>query len=230
MSELTDKIRSRGHWHVVIRPATFLAERIPYEQLDEVIPSIQVRMRGWPVPYADYGRRDLLRGEDWVGQDVDAEVVSMYEAWRLFMSGQFAHLRAVSADWRTGTEATRIPEGCDSVIEVWEIVYYLTEVFELAARLALGPAGDDIMVVSVALERLEGRGLVVGHSRRLEFLDVYKSAVPRLTREVEMPREKVVADGRAAAVEMAREFLLRFGWKPSVDQLADFQRELTERQ
>ena len=91
-------------------------------------------MRGWPVPFVDH-RAELLRGDDWTGQDIDAEIVSHYEAWRFFTSGQFNHLRAVSADWRTGQEATAVPVGAHAVIEVWEILYYVTELFELAARL-----------------------------------------------------------------------------------------------
>ena len=229
MTELTDKIRSRGHWDVLIRPATFVADRVSYEQLDEIIPSVQVRMRGWPVPYANYGRQELLHGDDWVGQDVNADMVSHYEAWRFFMSGQFSHLRAVSADWRGGDETTHVPEDFASVIEVWEILFYLTEAFELATRLALGPSGDERMVISATLEQLEGRGLVVAQSNRAEFFGPYRSHVPSFSREIEMPREKLVAGGRVAAAEMAREFFLRFGWKPSLDQLLDHQRELTER-
>lgn len=133
----------------------------------------------------------------------------------------------MSADWRTRSEATLVPQNCDSVIEVWEILFYLTEVFELAARLAIGPAGDNAMVITVALERLEGRCLVVGQSNRLEFFEEYRSQVPSLSREITLPRKKLVAEGRVAAVETAREFLLRFGWKPSLDQLLDHQRELT---
>jgi hypothetical protein len=229
VSDLTDKVRSRGHWDVVIRPATFAPDRVPYEQLDEIIPSVAVRMRGWPVPYANYDRGDLLRGADWVGQDVDADTVSHYEAWRFFMSGQFSHLRAVSADWRVGTEATPAREGFASVIEVWEILYYLTEVFELAARLALGQAGDEKMVIAAALERLEDRGLVVGQANRMEFFEPYRSQAPSLSREVEIPRDQLVAEGRVAAATMARDFFVRFGWKPSLDQLLEQQSELIER-
>lgn len=186
-------------------------------------------MRGWPVPYADYGRDTLLRGGDWVGQDIDANLVSHYEAWRFFTSGQFSHLRAVSADWRDRSETTRVPQGFASVIEVWEILFYLTEVFELAARLVLGPSGDEKMVISATLGSLEDRGLIVGQSNRMEFFEPYKSSVPSFSWTVEISRERLVAEGRAAAAEMAREFLLRFGWKPSLDQLVDHQRELTER-
>jgi hypothetical protein len=229
MTELTDKVRSRGHWQVAIRPASFVADRVPYEQLDEVVPSIEVRMRGWPVPYVDYGRDAVLHGEDWVGQDIDAEVVDQHESWRFFLSGQFLHLRSVSADWRSGTEALRVPEDFKSLIEVWEILFYLTEVFELAARLALSPGGSEQMVVFVSLQGLEDRGLVVGQRNRAEFMAPMRSHVASFSHEVELSREKLIADSRTAGAEMAREFFLRFGWKPPLDQLLDYQRELTER-
>lgn len=230
MSDLLEKIRSQAHWIITIRPATFIAERVPYADLSEIIPAVEVRFRGWPVPLVNYYRHNVLHGDDWVGQDIDADVVSMYEAWRFFMSGQFAHLRSISADWRTASEATAVPIGGGSPIEVWEILFYLTEVFELAARLALGPAGDDVMVIEATLENIENHVLVVGQRGRLEFSTRYAANVPSLSREVELPRENLIADGRLAAAVMAREFFLRFGWKPSVDQLLDHQRELTERQ
>ena len=36
-SPVVDKIRSRAYWDVAIRPATFVANRVPYAQLDEII-------------------------------------------------------------------------------------------------------------------------------------------------------------------------------------------------
>jgi len=228
MTELTDKVRSRGHWEVAIRPATFVVDRVPYEQLDEVVPSVEVRMRGWPVPYVNYGRDAVLHGDDWVGQDIDATGVDHYEAWRFFTSGQFTHLRSISADWRTGSEALRVPEDFGSLVEIWEILFYLTEVFELGARLALSPAGDEQMVISASLRGLRNRGLIVGQRNRAEFMFPQRSHVDSFSQEVELPREKLIAESKVAAVKMAREFFLRFGWKPPLDQLLDHQRELTE--
>ncbi len=228
MSEITDKIRSKGHWDVAIRPESFSEHRVDYGDLDEILVGLTVRLRGWPVPYIDH-RRQLLRGDDWIGQDIDAEIVSQYEAWRFFMSGQFTHLRAVSADWRTGHEATAVPDGFSSVIEVWEILFYLTEVFELAARLALGPAGDERMAVEVRLNGLASRGLVLGQPGRLGFVAPYSASSESLRQTVALSRDRLVAEPRQEAVQIAREFFLRFGWKPSIEQLADYQRELTER-
>jgi len=227
LSEITDMIRSKGHWDVGIRPQPFTEHRIDYGDLDEILASAVVRFRGWPVPFIDH-REDLLRGDDWIGQDIDAEIVSHYEAWRFFSSGQFIHLRAVSADWRTGNEGTVVPEGASSAIEIWEILYYLTELFELAARLALGRAGDERMTIDARLNGLQGRALVVGEPRRIPFSAPRRATVESHRQTVTLPREQLVAEPREKAVEMAREFFLRFGWKPSLDQLTEHQRELIE--
>ena len=225
MSALTDKIRTRAHWQTWMRPATFEGSRVPYQQLARAIENAKVSLRGWPLPFVDR-RIDFLRGADWVGQDIDAEVVSIYEAWRFWTSGQFSHLAAVGADWRGGAEATRVPQGFNGAIEVWEILFHLTEVFELAARLALGPAGDEEMVVGAHLEGIENRALVVGQRGRREFPNPFRSTLPSQEYELRLPRELLVADPRKPAAEMARDFFVRFGWEPSIQQLVDHQDEL----
>lgn len=226
MSELTERIRSRGHWEIVIRPSDFVADSVPYGALDAVLRKAVVRLRGWPVPFID-DREAFLGGEDWIGQDIDADIVSQFEAWRFWTSGQFTHLRSVSADWRVGREGTRVPESFSGVIEVWEILYYLTEVFELAARLAFSGGASDSTVVDATLHGLADRGLIVGNPRG-EFIEPYRSRVPQLKREVTFPNEVLVAEARPHAVKMALEFFMRFGWRPSIDQLTEHQQELVE--
>jgi hypothetical protein len=228
LSEITDKIRSKGHWVVAIRPEPFDENRVDYAELDEILAGAAVRFRGWPVPFID-NRQELMHGDSWIGQDVDAELVSHHEAWRFFASGQFNHLRTVSADWREGREATPTPAGFASVIEVWEILFYLTEVFELATRLALGPAGGEQTTIDIRLNGLQDRGLVVANHNRAEFMTPYRSSTDFLQRSMTVPRDELVAEGRSRAVDMARDFFLRFGWKPTLDLLSDYQRELTER-
>ena len=228
MSKLLDKIRSRGYWEVVIRPEAYEEHRVAYGQLDEIIVAAVVRMRGWPVPFFEH-REQPMRGKNWIGQDVDSQVVGHYEAWRFYTSGQFNHLRAVDADWRHSAEISPAPPRDEKVIEVWEILFYLTEVFELAARLALGPAGDKTMTIGVCLHGLDGRGLIVGQRHRAEFFHPYRTTQNDLRQRVTVSREDLVANPREYTVGMAHEFFVRFGWKPARDQLADHQRELTDR-
>ncbi len=227
MSELIDKIRSAGYWDVVVRPDAYREDRVPYEQLDEIVEGAVVRMRGWPVPMVD-PRRDLIRAENWIGQEIDAQVVANYEAWRFYTSGQFNHLRSVDADWRHEAQIAPAPQRDEKIIEVWEILFYLTEVFEFAARLALSPAGDETMTVVAGLHGLDQRGLIVGQQNRAEFFEPRRVQVDDLEQRVQVNRKEVVAQPRDLAVDMAREFFVRFGWKPARDQLIDHQRELTE--
>lgn len=56
----------------------------------------------------------------------------------------------------------------------------------------------------------------------------YRSTVPSLRREKRLSREQLIAEGKTAAAEMARDFFLRFGWKPAIEQLLDHQRELID--
>lgn len=228
MSELTDKIRSCGYWEVVIRPEAYEEHRVPYAQLDDILVAAVVRMRGWPVPFVD-PREPLMRGDNWVGQEIDAHVVGNYEAWRFYTSGQFSQLRAVDADWRHTAEVRPGPPPDEKVIEVWEILFYLTEVFELAARLALSPAGDEKMTVGTGLHGLDGRGLIVGQPNRAEFFEPHRTSQNDLHQRVTFSRGEVVAKPREHAVDMAHELLVRFGWKPARDQLIEHQRELIDR-
>lgn len=227
MSPLIEKIRSRAHWSIAIRPSVFDPMRVEYSALEDMVESLAVRLRGWPVPFVDR-REQPLRGEDWVGQDIDASMVSHYEAWRFFTSGQFTHLRAVSADWREGKERTYVPPGYEAAIEVWEVVFYLTELFEFAARLTLSDAGDDPMVIGIAAESLGNRALVVAQQHRAEFIEPYRTPT-KFAVDLTLGRDDLVARPRELAAEAARSFFLRCGWKPPMEQLLEHQRELTER-
>jgi hypothetical protein len=231
MSELTDQIRTKGFWNVAIMPEPFVENRVDYGELEDTLIKVAVRFRGWPVPFFNHHEAPL-RGPDWIGQDIDAQMLWHSEAWRFFTSGQFNHLRAISADWRTDTpQETLIPRdfGLDSVIEVWEILYYLTEVFELASRLAFTSAGDEKTRIEVRLSGMKDRGLVVGQDNRAPFMEPYKANIEDYAQSIVLTRDQIAAEARDQAVKMAREFFLRFGWNPSIDQLAEHQRELTER-
>ncbi|HEX3240306.1 MAG TPA: hypothetical protein VHR18_09245 [Solirubrobacterales bacterium] len=229
MNELIEKIKSKGYWDISILPEPFKADRYHYETLEGVLARATVRLRGWPVPYIDYNA-GFKRGEDWIGQEIDGQVTSHYEAWRFFMSGQFNQLRAVSADWREGQEATPTPPEFDfaSVIEVWEILYYVTEVFELAARFTMGGPPAEKMKIVVRLHGLKDRGLVVGQNNRSPFAFPYKATLPDYCVERVLSNDALLGGASEAAVQMSRDFFLRFGWQPSTEQLVEMQEELTK--
>jgi hypothetical protein len=92
-----------------------------------------------------------------------------------------------------------IPEGMTSVIEVWEILYYLTEVFEFATRLSL-KLGSESMTIEVSVNGLEGRVLVLDMPRRWPFDSPYgPPSVASLSRERILTPEELAANPRRAA-------------------------------
>jgi hypothetical protein len=225
MSDIVDQIRSLGHWDVAIRPEPFVRSRLEYTALTDLIDRLTVRMRGWPVPFVDH-RLEYLRRDDWIGQDIDAQVVAHLESWRMFTSGQFSQLRVISADYRIGNEGTRVPRGAASVIEVWEILFYLTELVELAARLSLSEGGSPSISIDARLQGTQGRQLVAGSPAR-DLVGVYQAQEPSLSVARRIDRDHLLSEPRTLAVEMSRELMLKFGFEASVPVLTEYQQELT---
>ena len=56
------------------------------------------------------------------------------EAWRLFTSGQFMHRRVLVTDLVDSPELTAFDLAATGAVAVWDVLLYLVEVAELAAR------------------------------------------------------------------------------------------------
>lgn len=66
------KVRSRGYWRVVIRPAAFVEGRVAnILDLPKILATCAVRLRGWDYPHIN--ERSEQVGADWVSQGVDWE-------------------------------------------------------------------------------------------------------------------------------------------------------------
>lgn len=138
------------------------------------------------------------------------------------------HLRTISADWgESNVIAPQIPQ-THRIIPVWEVLFYLTEVVELAARLTLKSRNPGSTLVRAKLCGMAGRGLVVGQSNRAEFFRPYVQQHDVLSAEIDVPADDLVAEPRDVALQLARHLLLRFGWKPPIEQLRGHQQELSE--
>lgn len=223
MSDLVEGIRSLCHWDVAIRPDTYEAERVPYADLEALVARSTVRMRGWPVPMI-ITRTPIAHGPQWVGQEIDALPLPHLEAWRMFTSGQFTQLRVTSADARSAAQGADPP-----IVEVWEILFYLTELVELAARFALSPAGGGGgTTLDVALRNTTGRRLVAGTPER-ELHDDHVCQQANIELSKTFPQAELIGGPRDIAVDLAARMMRPFGFDASPQVLADYQRELTER-
>ncbi len=220
-----DRIRTRGYWRVVIRPATFEERHIPNDSdLFQIVERNSVRLRGWDYPHID-DQSPPLGGTDWVGQEYERR--DEIEVWRLYRSGQFVHFFALAGEWRDHSttwppEPGWQPGRCLHYIQT---IYSFVEIFELAARLALSPAGATSMRVEIDLVGLQGRQIVETDSR-FRFDRTYDTRLPVWKYLWEGTQTELIARPRELAAVASRDLFTRFGLEVSAETLARRQAEL----
>jgi hypothetical protein len=229
MSELTKKIRSRGYWHVQIRPTTFEEKRVKtLAELERAFDSARVELRGWDYPHAP--REGPTRHADYIQGAVDWE--RHMELWRLYQSGQFVHLFAMYEDWTddpNGRYSHVLQAG--QLLEVSSTLWTMTEIFLFAARLAEAIKIVPDVTVSYRLHRLNGRQLQTLDPRRVE-LGPYRKASSELsdygnTRTLRVT--ELIASAADLAIDETLALYERFNWNPARQQVVDDQRKLIER-
>jgi len=229
VTDLISKIRSRGHWRVIVRPAAFKGDRVG--EIGSLLPLVErssVSLRGWDFPHIDRRKQPHI-DVDWVGQELDWE--HHVELWRLYQSGQFVHIGGMWEDWRD--QSSLWPPDrtwkAGNRLGVIDTTFRFIEIFEFAARLCQTEAGDERVRISVTLSGLKGRTLVLDSPYRIPFLEEYKAGIAELPYEVELSRADLIAAPREHALEPTARLFARFGWNAGRDMLKGLQAELDRR-
>jgi hypothetical protein len=219
------KIRSRGHWRVVIRPTEFQEHRVSeYADLWTIVEKNSVRLRGWDYPHIDRSQPPLT-GNEWVGQEYDQE--DEIELWRIYQSGLFIHFFTIAGDWRD--LSTFWPAGPEWAwgreVDYLQTIYSFLEIFEFASRLALSPAGAGLMNVGIDMERLMGRRVATTDDD-FTMSREYKTAATRWAHRWQGTQTDLIGRPRELAASAAREFFARFGLEVSMATLLKLQQRV----
>jgi len=227
VSELLERIKSRGYWHVIIRPGTFSETLIAnVSSLNPILQKTSVQLRGWDFPHLD--PHDKVQTDvDWIGQESEWE--GYLELWRFYQSGQFVVFRGMKEDWLDQSGLRNAPEGWNpgQTLSVEEVVLQFAEIFEFAARLSFTDAGDDVMRLGITIAGLNGRSLHVERSRWP--LKDYIASIDELPYQIDLTRLQLVAEPRELSLNPAIELFRRFGWDPSLEVLRDIQEKYLRR-
>ena len=180
MSEILGKIRSRGYWKVVIRPTTFVEQRVSNRRaLLSILEKNSVDLKGRTFPHVD-SFVDIEEGPDWIGQEISR--YPNLELWRFYQSGQFVHYFGIPEDWRTGANEWP-PSGDEAhrvMLDVASIVIQLTEIYEFAARLCFTEAADNAICLEIMVQNIGNHSLLLS-----EFSSQKASSIPQ-PNEMEM--------------------------------------------
>ena len=227
MSEVLEKIKSRGYWRVVIRPGTFTEKRVAnISDLYPILQKTSVQLRGWDFPHLD-PKENIQIDSDWIGQESKRH--QYLEVWRFFQSGQFIVFLGFDEDWRDNSELWPAPKGWEPglTLSAENTIFQLAEIFKFAARLSFTDAGDDMMRVGITLAGLQGRSLGLESPRRT--LKGKTASIQELPYKIDLARLQLVGEPMELALAPAIELFRRFGWEPSMEILRDMQGNLLRR-
>jgi hypothetical protein len=186
-NELLEKIKSRGHWQILIRPTTFSEERIPtLHECQQLVEQYQVRLRGWYFPHLE--PQAPQRRLDYIEQGATFRCIN--EIWRFYQSGQFVFFRSLDEDWLKESPGllgrSEPPPEPGSVLDTLGILYQLSEAYEFATRLAQQGVFGDSLLLKVSLVGMNDRLLGSWNAREILAWGLergYKCHAPELTWE-----------------------------------------------
>lgn len=225
MSDIIDKIKSRGYWKVVIRPTDYVEDRLDRSECRQTVLSHRVTFRGWDYPHTRRG--EISNGENFVEHTTDWE--QFVEWWRLYQSGQFVHLFGIHEDWaeRGGMGRTWVDADPGDVLRVLHALYQITEIFEFASRLASTKVLEDEAHLEITLTGLDGRTLTMQPGRMLRR--GYTCEVDELPKAYTLSTEKLLGQSAELALKHAKWLFEGFNWhNVPLDVFREDQRKLIE--
>ena len=154
MSDLLALIESRGHWHVIVRPTSYVSTRLAtLADTERVFREAHIQLRGWDYPHDP--QEGPTRHRDYIEGSITWEAHN--ELWRLYQSGQFVHFFGMRDDWLKGVHRSDIEPG--TVLGSVMTLYSFTELFNFSARLAEAIPLTPEVSVSYEIRGLGGRTL-----------------------------------------------------------------------
>lgn len=225
MSELLERIRSRGYWKAIVRPTAFVERRV--EQRSDLLPILEktsVEIKGWSFPHID-PVMTLDEGPDWIGQELARDHI--LEFWRFYQSGQLIHYFAMPEDWGARSNPwLQSPDGIPRVmLDVGDVVIRFTEVFEFAARLAFAETWDEGIHIEVSVDNIENHFLRMPGLGSGKVTRAPQAGVPTIQYARDLSIEELIAAAGELSLEPTLRMFSAFGWKPGIDVVRDLQTE-----
>ena len=229
MSELLERIRSRGYWKAIVRPTTFVGRRV--KQRSDLLPILEktsVEIKGWSFPHID-PVMTLDEGPDWIGQELARDHI--LEFWRFYQSGQLIHYFAMPEDWGALSSPWRqSSDGISRVmLDVGDVVIRFTEVFEFAARLAFAETWDEGIHIEVSVDNIENHFLQLPRLGSTKAASIPQAEVPAMQYARDFAIEELIAGAGDLSLEPTLRMFSTFGWKPAIDVVRDLQTERLRR-
>jgi len=226
MSEIIEKIKSRGYWEVVIRPTIFEKVRIKtLGESKEIIHTSRVSLRGWNYPHIKAPKN----GMDWIEEMTGWE--NHIETWRFCQSCQFIHLFGCKEDWLENIkffpQDFNIEPG--KGLEILNTLFTFTEIYEFATRLVVKGIMGEELEIKITLHRMKGRKLFFFNHDRYLSAD-YICGIDQLPVQKIVDGKELLGNGAKYALDDFIQIMVWFNWdRVPREVFAEDQKKFLER-
>lgn len=203
----------------------FIPDRVALTDLEPLLRRCVVQLRGWDLPHID-AKSPIRRKSDHVEQDSSWN--NHIEHWEFYRSGQLGDATSIRSDWLDHSSLHTAPDGWQwgQSLPILDTIITLTEIFELAARLALTPAGDRQMEILLSYRGMGSRRLEVDDPRSAPLFQEYRYDGDRIDIKGAFSREQLAAEAWDLAAQRAVDLFGHFGWAPAMEVIRGSQDEL----
>jgi hypothetical protein len=223
-----DDIKKEPHWRVNIRPVVYNNTHFkgPPDAINAV-KNAKVQFRGWSYPYVNEKVKEV-RTDQYVASGIMWESYGYLEYWRLYYSGQFINLFGIrerlSEDWhnkllkeaKQNILAFRADKNVTPVgfIDVTNMLYNFTEIFEFASRLY-----KEDVEICIELHNIKGFCLMAEFPRVWWGHYVATNDIIRISPEA-ISKKNLLEKSADIAIESIVQCFGYFGWdNPPVEIL-----------
>ena len=233
-NELQEFIKGRPHWRIRFKPVDPQKD-VELLQLEDIVTQNRVQLRGWDYPHCSRYSDEWERTSAYVGCQSTFETETEY--WRMYLSHQFIHLivvrEAIDSSWRDqlsrnfhinhrGEDLTQV-QGYISIVN-W--LYYVSEIFEFAARLATASFYTGEIQIEANVTGVRNFALTTDDPGR-HLNDVYMSKGNDASFSYKGQTTDLITSSRELALNETAKLFFQFNWrKPALEVLRKDQAEL----
>lgn len=212
-TKILEELRAKGYWKIIIRPSEYQKERLTLDQCKELVKNNQVKLRGWYYPHVGDKISEFFKANNYVESFVDWN--DHKEIWRMYQNGQFIHYLAFWEDWLTNYRkqinfSTNVRAGT-KVKSILMTLYTVTEIFLFASRLASKEIFDKKIMISIQLNNVSERGLVVDEFGRF-LRDSYVCMSDQITYKKEYGVKELITKYDELALDATVYIFSLFNW------------------
>lgn len=237
--ELIGKIKERGYWEVVIKPAEFIEKRISSkDDSAKIITDNKIVLRGWDYPHIDIGG-PVRMGKDSVASYCDWPAGGHFEYWQFYQNSLFIHYFSMIEDYNMDEKGKEIARRSfsfsgdnkvDKFLSIINALYVITEIHLFAANLAKTIDLGKEVEITIKLGGAEGRTLFFWGEWSRHLFSAYTCAYNLIDETRTYLVEDLINNAASFALDFTIDIFKEFNWRDaSKNVFIEDQKKLIER-